>query len=160
MTEPIREQTEEEFRAAMPISGAVETFFGDFELDHSFPVGDTAERIYETYSQSSDPEQVTQGFGQLAEALRPAVDLFHETIRAEGDESLPAYRGALNTSGPGVEWEEDRFAGPHSGPANQRITRAQTERQAWETTCYKLTACLAVVRTMCSQASLSERNMQ
>ena len=40
-------QTEEEFQSAMPISGTVETFFGDFELDHSFPSRETADRIYD-----------------------------------------------------------------------------------------------------------------
>ncbi len=40
-------QTEEEFQAAMPISGTVETFFGDFELDHCFPTKDTAQRVYD-----------------------------------------------------------------------------------------------------------------
>ena len=30
-------QTEQEFRGLMPISGTVETYFGAFELDHSFP---------------------------------------------------------------------------------------------------------------------------
>ena len=32
-----RLQTEKEFQELMPISGEVETFFGKFELDHSFP---------------------------------------------------------------------------------------------------------------------------
>jgi len=31
----------------MPISGTVETFFGDFELNHSFPTGETANQIYD-----------------------------------------------------------------------------------------------------------------
>lgn len=32
---------------------------------------------------------------QLAEALRPAVDLFHESVEAEEGRDLPGYRGAL-----------------------------------------------------------------
>ena len=40
-------QTDEEFSNAMPLTGTVETFFGDFELEHSFPTAETADRIYE-----------------------------------------------------------------------------------------------------------------
>jgi hypothetical protein len=29
-------QAEDEFRKLMPVSGRVETFFGEFELDHGF----------------------------------------------------------------------------------------------------------------------------
>ena len=35
-------QNDEEFAAEMPVTGTVETFFGDFELEHSFPTAETA----------------------------------------------------------------------------------------------------------------------
>jgi hypothetical protein len=47
VTPPTTEQTEEEFQSSMPISGSVDTFFGDFELDHCFPTKETADRVYE-----------------------------------------------------------------------------------------------------------------
>ena len=31
------QQSEKEFQKLMPVTGTVETFFGDFRLDHSFP---------------------------------------------------------------------------------------------------------------------------
>jgi hypothetical protein len=40
-------QTEEEFSRLLPISGSVDTFFGEFELDHSFPTKDSAQKIYD-----------------------------------------------------------------------------------------------------------------
>ena len=40
-------QTEEEFQNLLPITGTVNTFFGDFELDHSFPAVGEAEKIYD-----------------------------------------------------------------------------------------------------------------
>ena len=40
-------QTEEDFQNLMPISGKVDTFFGDFELDHSFPTYEAAQQIYD-----------------------------------------------------------------------------------------------------------------
>ena len=42
-----RLQTEGEFQELMPITGEVETFFGNFKLDHSFPTKETAHDIYE-----------------------------------------------------------------------------------------------------------------
>ncbi|MHC4498312.1 MAG: hypothetical protein ACYS21_04265, partial [Planctomycetota bacterium] len=45
---PVRaQQSEYEFQKLMPITGTVDTFFGDFELDHSFPTKDTAQKIYD-----------------------------------------------------------------------------------------------------------------
>ena len=41
------DQTEKEFQQLMPRTGTVETFFGDFELDHSFPAEGEADRIYD-----------------------------------------------------------------------------------------------------------------
>jgi len=40
-------QSEREFESLMPVSGVVKSFFGDFELDHSFPTKETSERIYD-----------------------------------------------------------------------------------------------------------------
>jgi hypothetical protein len=40
-------QTEEEFQKLMPITGTVETVFGDFKLDHSFPAVGEADKIYD-----------------------------------------------------------------------------------------------------------------
>ena len=40
-------QSDREFESQMPVTGTVETYFGDFELDHSFPSEETADRIYE-----------------------------------------------------------------------------------------------------------------
>jgi hypothetical protein len=40
-------QSEEDFEKLMPITGTVDTFFGEFELDHSFPAVGEAERIYD-----------------------------------------------------------------------------------------------------------------
>ena len=42
-----RLQTEDEWKAMMPVTGEVETFFGKFELDHSFPTKQTADDIYD-----------------------------------------------------------------------------------------------------------------
>ncbi len=42
-----RLQTEQEFADAMPVTGKVETFFGDFDLEHSLPTAETSDRIYE-----------------------------------------------------------------------------------------------------------------
>ncbi|UCE53497.1 MAG: hypothetical protein JSV31_30375 [Desulfobacterales bacterium] len=41
------QQSEKEFERLMPITGTVETFFGKFEVDHSFPTKKTSERIYD-----------------------------------------------------------------------------------------------------------------
>jgi len=41
------QQSEEEFQQLMPITGTVNTYFGDFELDHSFPAVGEAEKIFE-----------------------------------------------------------------------------------------------------------------
>jgi hypothetical protein len=41
------QQTEAEFQKLMPISGEVKTYFGEYELDHSFPTDDTADKIYD-----------------------------------------------------------------------------------------------------------------
>jgi hypothetical protein len=41
------QQTEAEFQKLMPITGKVETSFGEFELDHSFPTKQTADKIYD-----------------------------------------------------------------------------------------------------------------
>ncbi len=41
------QQSEEEFQRLMPVTGKVETFFGDFQLDHSFPAVGEAEKIYD-----------------------------------------------------------------------------------------------------------------
>ena len=41
------QQSEAEFQKQMPITGTVETFFGEFKLDHSFPEEGEADRIYE-----------------------------------------------------------------------------------------------------------------
>ncbi len=46
-TPKVTQQSEEEFQAALPVSGTVETFFGPFELDHSFPTKEAADRIYD-----------------------------------------------------------------------------------------------------------------
>jgi hypothetical protein len=40
-------QSEEEFQKLMPITGTVKTYFGDFELDHSFPAVGEAEKVYD-----------------------------------------------------------------------------------------------------------------
>lgn len=31
----------------MPVTGTLETYFGNFELDHSFPTRETTEKIYD-----------------------------------------------------------------------------------------------------------------
>jgi hypothetical protein len=41
------QQSEEEFQQLMPITGKVETYFGDFQLDHSFPAVGEADKIYD-----------------------------------------------------------------------------------------------------------------
>jgi len=41
------DQTEKEFQQLMPITGTVETFFGDFKLDHSFPAVGEADKVYD-----------------------------------------------------------------------------------------------------------------
>lgn len=40
-------QSEAEFQNLMPVTGNVETFFGDFKLDHSFPAPGEADKIYD-----------------------------------------------------------------------------------------------------------------
>ncbi len=40
-------QSEEEFQKLMPLTGNVDTFFGEFELDHSFPAVGEADKIYD-----------------------------------------------------------------------------------------------------------------
>ena len=40
-------QSEAEFQKLMPVTGNVETFFGDFQLDHSFPAPGEADKIYD-----------------------------------------------------------------------------------------------------------------
>ena len=42
-----KDQTEAEFEKLMPITGKVETHFGEFDIDHSFPTKETADRIYD-----------------------------------------------------------------------------------------------------------------
>lgn len=41
------QQSEGEFQKMMPISGTVDTYFGEFELDHGFPTHETSEKIYD-----------------------------------------------------------------------------------------------------------------
>ena len=43
----MNQQSEEEFRKLMPITGTVKTMAGDFKLDHSFPAPGEAEKIYD-----------------------------------------------------------------------------------------------------------------
>ena len=43
----IKQQSEEEFRKLMPITGTVKTMGGDFKLDNSFPAPGEAEKIYD-----------------------------------------------------------------------------------------------------------------
>ncbi len=40
-------QTDKEFSEAMPVTGKLQTYFGDFELDHSFPTEASADKVYE-----------------------------------------------------------------------------------------------------------------
>ena len=47
-------QSEEEFQNLMPISGTVNTFFGGFELDHSFPKEDYAITFFMVFVPSLD----------------------------------------------------------------------------------------------------------
>jgi hypothetical protein len=47
MSKEFNAQTEAEFQNLMPISGTMDTFFGGFELDHSFPTHEAAEQIYD-----------------------------------------------------------------------------------------------------------------
>ena len=43
----VKNQTEEEFGNLMPVTGKVETYFGDFDMEHSFPTAAASRRIYE-----------------------------------------------------------------------------------------------------------------
>jgi hypothetical protein len=54
-----------------------------------FPSGDTDDEIVESHL------AVCHECRQLAEAFRPAVGLFHESMSAEIDDKLPSYRGRL-----------------------------------------------------------------
>jgi hypothetical protein len=54
-----------------------------------FPAGNSEDEIVESHL------AVCHDCRQLAEALRPAVGLFHEAIQEEADDALPAYRGEL-----------------------------------------------------------------
>ena len=40
-------QSEADFQELMPVSGEVDTYFGKFELDHSFSAPGEADKIYE-----------------------------------------------------------------------------------------------------------------
>ena len=42
-----KQQSEAEFQKLMPRTGEVNTFFGDFQVDHSFPAVDEADKIYD-----------------------------------------------------------------------------------------------------------------
>ncbi len=54
-----------------------------------FPSGDSGDDIVESHL------AVCHECRQLAEAFRPAVGLFHESLAAESDQELPSYRGRL-----------------------------------------------------------------
>lgn len=55
-----------------------------------FPSGSSDDEVVESHL------AVCHDCRQLAEALRPAVGLFHESMAEESDEMLPAYRGELS----------------------------------------------------------------
>ncbi len=40
-------QDDKEFYSALPITGTVKTYFGDYQLDHSFPTAETTDKIYD-----------------------------------------------------------------------------------------------------------------
>lgn len=56
-----------------------------------FPSGGTDDEVVESHL------AVCHDCRQLAEALRPAVGLFHEAISEDCDDALPTYRGRLTT---------------------------------------------------------------
>jgi hypothetical protein len=76
---------------------------------------------------------------QLAEALRPAVALFHESIAPEDARDLPGYRGARETSTVGlaqlvaeaIAAEAPRAARPATQPAPRGLWREALREQAW-----------------------------
>ena len=57
------QQTEAEFQKLMPITGKVETYFGDFELDHSFPTKEAADKIYELIDHQRASQLYLWGMG-------------------------------------------------------------------------------------------------
>jgi hypothetical protein len=61
-----------------------------------FPTGDASDREVERHLACCHECRA------LAEALRPAVELFHESISPEESRDLPGYHGAASTSGGGL----------------------------------------------------------
>ncbi len=74
---------------------------------------------------------------QLAEALRPAVGLFHEAMAADEDADLPAYRGELSAAGASrlptaLMTAIQRETQPPMESLNQRAPRRTARARLWQ----------------------------
>lgn len=99
-----------------------------------FPSGTSDDQVVESHL------AVCHDCRQLAEALRPAVGLFHEALSDDVDEELPAYRGDLSPIVCGIDQSRGSVASQSPAPLPTR-TKPQARAQSW----FGIAACLAVV---------------
>ncbi len=86
-------QTEAEFRSLMPITGKVKTYFGEYELDHSFPTKESAERLYDLM----DHQRATQLYLWGLPLVNLARFRYEMEDKVEGFESNRFFRiGTFN----------------------------------------------------------------
>ncbi len=94
-------QTDEEFESAMPITGTLDTYFGQFELDHSFPTEETADKIYELIDHQRASQLYLWGLPIVAQE-RLAQNYFNNFDFDYGDfvriESFNERRGYLTAN--------------------------------------------------------------
>jgi len=119
-----------------------------------FPSGTADDQVVESHL------AVCHACRQLAEALRPAVGLFHEALDDEVDVELPAYRGELSSIGRCVDGNEARVTSQTPATLGAEISRmgpsaalqshsatfaASTEQQTWAQSWLGIAACLTVL---------------
>ncbi len=94
-------QSDAEFEAAMPITGTLDTYFGQFELDHSFPTDETADKIYELIDHQRASQLYLWGLPIVAQE-RLAQNYFNNFDFEYGDfvriESFNERRGYLTAN--------------------------------------------------------------
>lgn len=96
-----------------------------------FPSGDAKDEFVESHL------AVCHECRQLAEAFRPAVGLFHESLAAEFDNDLPMYRGRLRPIIDSV---------PQVSPVTPRMDEriASEQRVSWLRRSVAIATCLAL----------------
>jgi hypothetical protein len=89
------------------------------------------------------------GCRELAEALRPAVELLHESVSGDEGDSLPGYRGALRPETARLDlWTSVAVAAESSDEHSVQARSSQatsTSWQGWKTVARYATAALAGV---------------